>query len=109
MALALTGAQVLSFVGVKTPTADDTTWANAVAAAVLAGITARLNGAVPTAWEELNVAALLAGAEAFKRREAAFGLTGYADMEGNAIRVARDYLEGMKPIIDRYSNGPGIG
>jgi hypothetical protein len=58
---------------------------------------------------ELDVAAMLAGAEAYKRKEATWGLTGYADLEGNAIRVAKDYLEGIKPIADRYGNGPGIG
>jgi hypothetical protein len=51
----------------------------------------------------------MAGGEAYKRREAPFGVTGYNDMEGNAIRLARDYLEGVKPVIDRYGNGPGIG
>ena len=113
MALALTGAQVLSFVGVKAPTQEQTDWADMVAAAVLSGATTRLNGAViesPSgAEDELNVAILLAAAEGFKRQEATFGLTGYADLEGNAIRVARDYLAGVQPLIDRYGNGPGIG
>lgn len=105
----VTGAQILSFVGVTTPAAADTQWADAVAAAVDSGITVRLNGATVTDDSELTAAALLAGAEAYKRREATFGLTGYADLEGNAIRVARDYLAGIAPMIDRYSNGPGIG
>jgi len=111
MAIALTGAQVLAFVGVKSPTTADTDWANAVAGAVVQGITHRLNGATttPEAETELNVAAMIAGAEAYKRREATFGVAGYADLEGNAIRVAKDYLEGMRPVIDRYGNGPGIG
>jgi hypothetical protein len=79
----------------------------------VSGLTTRLNGAViesPSgAEDELNVALLLAGAEGYKRREATFGLTGFADLEGNAIRVARDYLAGMQPLVDRYGNGPGIG
>lgn len=105
----VTGSQILAFVGVSAPTAQDTEWANSVAAAVDIGITTRLNGATVADDSELNAAALLAGAEAYKRREASFGLTGYADLEGNAIRVARDYLAGIAPMIDRYSNGPGIG
>lgn len=108
------GADILAFVGVATPSAGESAWADACAAAVEAGITTRLNAAAlvepypPDMQAELDVAATLAGAEAYKRREATFGLTGYADLEGNAIRVAKDYLEGVKPIIDRYSNGPGI-
>jgi len=111
--LGVTGAQILTFVGNKTPAAEDTEWANAIASAVTSGVMIRLNGMVlvdpSPAVDELNVALLLAGAEGYKRREATFGLTGYADLEGSAIRVAKDYLEGMRPIIDRYSAGPGIG
>ena len=108
---AVTGAQILDFVGVKVPSTSDSDWADAVAGAVTAGATFLLNGKVPApeADAELNVALLIAGAEAYKRKEATFGLTGYADMEGNAIRVAKDYMEGVKPVINRYSNGPGIG
>jgi len=84
-----------------------------VAAALVSGLTVRLNGAIivdgSMAEDELDVALLIAGAEAYKRQEATFGLTGYADLEGNAIRVAKDYLDSIRPIIDRYSAGPGIG
>ena len=51
----------------------------------------------------MNVALLIGGAEAYKRREATFGLTGYADLEGSAIRVAKDYLDSVTPLIQRYS------
>jgi|SRR4051812_2909099 hypothetical protein len=111
--LGVTGAQILTFVGNKAPTPDDITWSDAVAVAVTQGLLIRLNGAVmasPSAGEdELNVALLLAGAEAYKRREAAFGSTGFADLEGSATRLTSDYLEAVKPLIDRYSTGPGIG
>jgi hypothetical protein len=110
---ALTGAQILTFVGNKQPEQEDTDWADSVAKALVSGLTYRLNGAViasPSgAEDEINVALLIGGAEGYKRREATFGLTGYADLEGSAIKVARDYLDGVKPLIDRYSNGPGIG
>jgi len=109
----LTGTQVLTFVGNKTPAAEDTAWADAVAKALVSGLTYRLNGAViesPSgAEDELNVALLIGGAEGYKRREATFGSTGYADLEGNAIRLARDYLDSVKPLVNRYSAGPGIG
>jgi len=111
--LGVTGAQILTFVGNKTPATEDTEWADAIAKALTSGLTVRLNGAViadgSIAEDELNVALRLAGAEGYKRREATFGLTGYADLEGAAIRVARDYLDSVRPQIDRYSAGPGIG
>jgi hypothetical protein len=110
----LTGPDILEFVGVKTVTPDsiEERWAEMVAAALVSGLTQRLNGAVIVdgsgAEAELNVALRIGGAEGYKRREATFGLTGYADLEGNAIRVARDYLDGVRPLIERYSV-PGIG
>jgi len=111
--LTLTGAQILAFVGVSTPTPEQTSWANAVASAIVSGITVKLNGVViespSDAEAELNVACLLAGAEAYKRQEATFGSAGFADLEGTATSLARDYLTGVAPLIDRYSAGPGIG
>lgn len=108
----VTGEEVLAFVGIEAPTPGETTWATAVAVAVSSGIDTRLNGgAVPAGAPEaeVRVAATLAASEAFRRRTAPFGVTGYADLAGVAIRVARDYLEGVKPLVDRYSAGPGIG
>lgn len=109
----LTGVQILAFVGNTEPTAADTEWSDAVASALISAMTVKLNGAViasPSgAEDELNVALLIGGAEAYKRREATFGSSGYADLEGNAIKFARDYIAGVTPLIDRYSAGPGIG
>jgi hypothetical protein len=109
----VTGPELITFAGIDTPTADETAWAAACASAVQSGIEYRLNGAEildpSAAFTELKVAARLAGAEAYKRKEATFGLTGFADMNQTAIRVAKDYLEGVRPIIDRYRTGPGIG
>lgn len=90
----------------STATPDDRAWADACAAAVNQGLDVRLTG-VPvfdTAdYPELEWSALTAGVEAYKRREAAFGLTGYVDLQGAAIRVARDYLEAIAPLIARYA------
>jgi RES domain-containing protein len=108
----LTPAQLLAFVGVKTPTQDQTDWATAVSKAIVAALTQSLNGATiasPSgAEDELNVALLIGGAEAYKRQEATFAQAGYADLEGNAIKFSRDYLDSIKPIINRYAV-PGIG
>jgi hypothetical protein len=85
----------------------DREWAEACAAAVSAGFDRRLDGAVwvnpPALPDELRAAARLAGIECYKRREATFGVTGYVDLQGAAIRVARDYLEAAAPIIARYA------
>jgi hypothetical protein len=109
----VTGADILTHNGVKDASQDETTWADLCAGAVNSAIDTRLNGAViadpSPAMDELRVAALIAGGEAFKRKEAAFGLTGYADLQGAAIRVSRDYLQAVYPQVDRYGNGPGIG
>jgi hypothetical protein len=86
------------------PSPADLEWATACANAVNAGIDFRLEGAVyvdPPA--EVLWCARSAGVESYKRREATFGLTGYVDLQGAAIRVARDYLEAQAPIIARYA------
>jgi len=111
-----TGTGILAAVGVTAPTAEDSAWSEACAAAVNAGIDVRMRGVAyvsppidppvpidPAAYPELTYAATIAGAEAYKRREAVYGLTGYVDLEGAAIRVARDYLEGVAPIIARHA------
>jgi hypothetical protein len=106
----VTGEDILAYAGVKTPTEQETSWAEACARAVNAGIGVRLNGAVITdpPPPELATAAIMAGGETYKRREAPFGVTSFSDGDG-AIRLSRDYLEAIKPMIDRYSVGPGIG
>lgn len=106
----VTGEEVLAYVGVKTPGTLEQEWADLCAAAVNDGINVRLNGAVITdpPPSELKTAAQMAAGEAYKRRETPFGVTGFSDVEGQAIRIARDYLDGVKPLIDRYGAGPGI-
>lgn len=101
----VTGAAILEHLGNTAPTPSDSSWADACAAAVSAGIDLRLDGMLilEPLPGELTWAARVAGAEAYKRREATFGLTGYVDLQGAAIRVARDYLESIAPIIARYA------
>ena len=111
----VTGAEVLVHSGAYSDpaaaTPADTEWADLCAAAVSSGMDRRLDGAVwpappiepAEAPAELLLAARQAGVEAYKRREATFGLTGYVDLQGAAIRIARDYLESIAPLIDRYA------
>jgi hypothetical protein len=97
-------------------TPADRTWAELCAQAVSEGLDARLIGAIwpgyldepPRLPAELRWGALGAGVESYKRREATFGLTGYVDLQGAAIRVARDYLEAIAPLIARYAT-VGLG
>lgn len=89
----------------------DREWAEACAGAVSAGFDRKMEGSVwvdPLIYPaelppELTAAARLAGVESFKRREAVFGVTGYVDLQGAAIRVSRDWLEAVAPIIARYA------
>jgi hypothetical protein len=106
----VTGAAILEQSGAYPDAAGatpaDAAWADACADAVNEGFDARLDGAVypaPPLPAELTWAALSAGVEAYKRREATFGLTGYVDLQGAAVRIARDYLEGVAPLIARYA------
>jgi hypothetical protein len=107
----VTADEILLQAGVKLPASQpDVDWASACAGAVDAGLNLRLEG-----WEpfdplnaELHWVAVGAGVESYKRREAVFGVTGYSDLQGVAIRVARDYLDAYAPIIARYTV-PGIG
>jgi hypothetical protein len=107
------GADVLAYVGATAPSQPDEDWADLSAAAVSAAIDtacADLDLDYPPDGftEEVTWAAMVAAGEAWKRREAPFGVTGYADISGAAIRVARDYLETIRPILQRYVL-PGIG
>ena len=102
---------ILSYVGIKHPGEAEQVWAEMCARAVNDGIMVRLNGAPypdPIGVSELHSAAIMAGGEMFKRREAPFGNTGFSDSQGLPIAVSRDYLNAVKSIIDRYSNGPGM-
>ena len=86
-------------------------WAVDVARGINAGIAARLGWGDD--WDamldvdavyELRNAALIASGDDYKRRESPFGVAGYADSEGVGFRVAKDYLESVRPIVDRYRN-----
>lgn len=97
-------AQSGAYADPSTATPADRQWAQLCADAVNAGFDARLAGAVVTGLEaELIWSAMSAGVESYKRREATFGLTGYVDLQGAAIRIARDYLEAAAPILARYA------
>lgn len=45
---------------------------------------------------------LEAGSELFQRRNAPGGVSQYATYDGNPLRVARDPLAGVYPLLNRY-------
>lgn len=108
----LTGPELLGFVGIDVPTPEESARAVEVSSAIEVAITNRLDWPaerIATADEllELREAAKLAGAELWARRTATFGVTGYADATGAAIRVSRDPLESVRPMVDRHRAGAG--
>ena len=100
-----TAAVILARSGASaSPSPDDQEFAELCADAVNAGLDDALVDAVVDGTEpELLWLASMAGVEAYKRREAVFGITGYVDLQGVAVRVARDYLEAQRPILARYA------
>jgi hypothetical protein len=105
-------ASILALAGVTAPTGDDTAWAVSCADGINAEIDVYLGlGAIapePDRDGAIGRVADLAGVEAYKRREAPFGITGFADLEGAAVRLARDSLEGQKPTLDRWRVRTGV-
>lgn len=112
MATWVTAETILTRAGARSPpSSEDSEWAEVCAGAVNAGLDKRLEGAAyidPPPPAELVFVAQTAGIEAFKRKEAVFGITGYVDLQGAAIRIARDYLDSAAPIIARYATH-GLG
>lgn len=106
----LTAAELLTYVNVAAPTGAQTTRATEIAAAIDGAFVTTLEwpvGYVATAADtaELAEAAKLAGAQLWARRSAPFGVTGYADAEGGAIRVASDPIAGVRPMVTRHRAG----
>lgn len=109
-----TGAAVLAYVLGAGPagaaSADQVDRAGKVAGAINAAMTKALDWSadrVATVLElaELEPLAAVASADLWKRRDAPFGVTGFADGTGQSVRVARDPIESIRPSIVRYRDG----
>lgn len=101
------------------PTVDHTEWVTwpctltLVTGAQLPPVGTELSNVVqaepaPALDPELVAAARMCAGELYRRRDAPFGTTGFTDLQtGGLIRLARDYLEGVKPILarQRYIGG----
>jgi len=114
----VTGADVLALAGAPRPDQDQTTWADACAGALTAAIAQYLGlpeldppdvPADTSGFAEIQPAATLAAVELYKRREAPFGLTSYADAYGQAVRLSRDYLAPILPTLRRWHPTAGVG
>lgn len=96
----------MAFVRVSNPTPDEAEWATALAEAIESGFN-RYLGTVTLnddAVAEIHAAALRAFGYAWKYREAPFGEAQWLDEQGGAVRLAGDWLDPIKPILNRYRN-----
>lgn len=105
----VTGAAILTHVGVAAPSAEDETWADVCAAAVEAAIAERLDGDTPSAGftSELEYSALVDGAAAYQGRDAPHGVLSIGP-DGEVVRLGADILRATLPVIRRHTI-PGIG
>lgn len=96
----------LDFVRVSAPNTDEQKWAISLSKAINAGVDGYLGEVTLTQYgtEEIESAALRAFGYAWKYREAPFGEAQWLDEQGGAIRLAGDWLEPIKPILNRYRN-----
>lgn len=116
----VTGPEVLALAGTPRPTADQTAWADMCAAALCAAVLQYLGEYLylspgttdydvgEPGYEEVQPATQLAAVELYKRREAPFGTTSYADAYGQAIRLSRDYLHPIMPTLRRWHPTAGV-
>lgn len=104
----VTGAEILTHAGSDaggvTPTPDDETWADEVAAALNAELVAALGDIEPDADQtaRLHRAALDDGAAAYARRRAPHGILSVGP-DGQAVRLGSDILIATKPVLRRIS------
>lgn len=93
-----TGAAILAHAGAAPGSPVEIEWSELCAAAINAGIDARLEGAIYTAPPlppELVRAALSAGVLTFKSRE--------ANVDAQLPSVAGDAIATIEPILERYA------
>jgi len=90
------------------PTDPDLPWLGQLADAVIALVDEYLDspeppfntlGAVPPA---ITTACVLALIDAYRRKDATFGIIGAWSPDGVALRVSRDWLDGVKASLQPY-------
>jgi hypothetical protein len=100
----LTPASGLAFVRITSPNQGEQDWALMLSNAINGAIAAYLGDVAlgPTAQDEIYAAAHRAFGYAWKYREAPFGEAQWLDEQGGAVRLARDWIEPIKPILNRW-------
>jgi len=100
----LTTASGLAFVRVTNPSQGESDWASMLSVAINTAISAYLGDVAlaSPAWAEIDAAAHRAFGYAWKYREAPFGEAQWLDEQGGAVRLARDWIEPIKPILNRW-------
>jgi hypothetical protein len=96
--------QGLDFVRVTTPNADEQKWAILLSEAINSAVDSYL-GVVTldaAASDEIKAAAYRAFGYGWKYREAPFGEAQWLDEQGGAIRLAGDWIDPIKPILNRH-------
>jgi hypothetical protein len=105
MAEWVTPAQGLGFVRIVTPTQGETDWANTLAPAINSAIDEYLGAGFEVSYPpqiEISAAALRSFGYAWKYREAPFGEAQWLDEQGGSVKLARDWIDPIKPILARY-------
>lgn len=99
----VTSTSGLAFVRIPSPSEGEQAWADMLAVAINSGIAHYINTPVTfTGKLEVRAAAHRAFGYAWKYREAPFGEAQALNEEGLSIRLAKDWLDQIKPVLDRY-------
>ena len=99
----VTGAEILTAVGVASPTAADTAWAGVCATAIEAALAKRLEDVTASAdlESELQRAAVIDGAAAYLERKAPHGVLSVGP-DGDVARLGAQVLRACASVLDRH-------
>ena len=94
----------------------DVDWLSRLSMAIMARVDAHLDGATPFDADPATVAipdpvleaCVTALVEAYRRKEAAFGIVGAFDANGVAMRVSRDWLDPVYATLQPYRQQFGL-
>jgi len=107
---ALTPTTGLAFVRISSPNQGEQDWADMLAPAINSAVVAYLGDVIldVDAQVEVDAASHRAFGYGWKYREAPFGEAQWLDEQGGAVRLARDWIEPIKPILDRWRDPTGM-
>jgi hypothetical protein len=97
------------------PTDPDLPWLGMLADSVIEQINLYMDGPAPpfneagTVKPSITTASVLALIDAYRRKDATFGVIGAWSPDGVALRVSRDWLDGVKAALQPHRVSFGIG